>query len=288
MSEEIVALLKDLDTNDLYEFFSVTPVSSERDITRGYKKKALRHHPDKNPDNPRAGEIFQKISKAYKILTDPAAKAAYDKWVRAKQASLRRTQELSSKRKKLKEDLELQEQMSAQQSEYEREASRNIEAEIARLRTEGTEWIKKQEELLRAEFQNPEIQEDPTLKAQWRATKNDATNGGYSRDILMKLFSKYGKVLDVLVPKKNGRALIVFNNTTDASQAVLVEQGLTTNPLSLTWAAGKPAVIESQTFNPDNDLENYELETFARLREAQKLMNQQSDVVTKENQNTDV
>ena len=288
MSEEIVTLLKDLDTNDLYELFSVTPVSSERDITRGYKKKALRHHPDKNPDNPRAGEIFQKISKAYKILTDPAAKAAYDKWVRAKQASLRRTQELSSKRKKFKEDLELQEQMSGQQSEYEREASRNIEAEIARLRTEGSEWIKKQEELLRAEFQNPVEVQDPTLKAQWRATKNDFTNGGYSRDVLMKLFGKYGKVLDVLVPKKNGRALIVFKNTTDASQAVLVEKGLTTNPLSLTWAAGKPAVKESQTFNPDSDLENYELATFARLREAQKLMNQQSDVVTKEEQNTDL
>jgi len=282
MSEEIVALLKDLGTNDLYEFFSVTPVSSERDITKGYKKKALRHHPDKNPDNPRAGEIFQKISKAYKILTDPAAKAAYDKWIRAKQTSLRRTQELSSKRKKLKEDLELQEQMSAQQSEYEREASRNIEAEIARLRTEGTEWIKKQEELLRAEFQNPvETQEDPTLKAQWKATKNDATNGGYSRDMLLKLFSKFGKVLDVLVPNKKGRALIVFKNATDASQAILVEKGLPTNPLSLTWAAGKPAVEESQTFNPDNDLENYELATFARLREAQKLMNQHSDVVTR-------
>jgi len=288
MSEEIAALLKDLDTNDLYEFFSLTPVSSERDITRAYKKKALRNHPDKNPDNPRAGEIFQKISKAYKILTDPAAKAAYDKWVRAKQASLRRTQELSSKRKKLKEDLELQEQISTQESDYVREASRNIEAEIARLRTEGEEWIKKQEELLRAEFQNPaEAQEDPTLKAQWKASKNDVTNGGYSRDALMKTFGRYGKVLDILVPKKCGRALIVFESALDASQAIKIEKGLLENPLSLTWVAGKPVVQETQTFNVDNDLESYELATFARLREAQKLMNQQSDV-TDTKQSTDV
>ena len=113
MSDEIVALLKDLKTTDLYEFFSVMPVSSDKDITKAYKKKALQHHPDKNPDDPRVNETFQKVSKAYEILSDPAAKAAYDKWMRAKQALLRRTQELSGKRKKFKEELELQEQLSA-------------------------------------------------------------------------------------------------------------------------------------------------------------------------------
>ena len=79
MSDKIVTLLKDLKTTDLYEFFSVTPVSSDKDITRAYKKKALQHHPDKNPDDPHVGETFQKISKAYEILSGPAAKAAYNK-----------------------------------------------------------------------------------------------------------------------------------------------------------------------------------------------------------------
>ena len=275
MSDEIVALLKDLKTNDLYEFFSVTPVSSDKDITRAYKKKALQHHPDKNPDDPRASETFQKIAKAYEILSDPAAKAAYDKWVRAKQASLRRAQELSGKRKKLKEELELQEQLSAQETEYMREANRSMEAEIARLRTEGREWIKKQEELLRAEFQSTE--EDPTLKVQWKAAKTDTNNGGYSRDILMEQFGKYGKVLDIIVSKKkNGRALVVFEKTTCASQAFLVEKGLATNPLTLSWAAGKPVIEETSTIDSKVDLESYELATFARLREAQKSLNQQS------------
>ena len=279
MSDEIVALLKDLKTNDLYEFFSVTPVSSDKDITRAYKKKALQHHPDKNPDDPRASETFQKIAKAYEILSDPAAKAAYDKWVRAKQASLRRAQELSGKRKKLKEELELQEQLSAQETEYMQEANRNMEAEITRLRTEGQEWIKRQEEVLRAEFQN--IEEDPTLKAQWKAAKTDTNNGGYSRDILMEQFGKYGKVLDIIVSKKkNGRALVVFEKATCASQAFLVEKGLATNPLTLSWAAGKPVVEETSTFDSKVDLESYELATFARLREAQKSSNQQSVTIT--------
>ena len=275
MSDEIITLLKDLKAADLYEFFSVTPVSSDKEITKAYKKKALQHHPDKNPDDPHASETFQKISKAYEILSDPAAKAAYDKWVRAKQASLRRTQELSGKRKRFKEELELKEQSSAQESEYMREAKRNMEAEIARLRTEGREWIKRQEEMLRAEFENKE--EDPTLKAQWKAVKTDSNNGGYSRDILMKQFGKYGKLLDVVVSKKkNGRALIVFEKAPCASQALLVEKGLATNPLTLTWAAGQPVVEETPTCDSKFDLESYELATFARLREAQKSLNQQS------------
>lgn len=275
MSDEIVALLRDLKTNDLYEFFSVTPVSSDKDITKAYRKKALKHHPDKNPDDPHASETFQKISKAYEILLDPAAKAAYDKWVRAKQASLRRTQELSGKRKKLKEELELQEQLSAKENEYMQEANRNMEAEIARLRTEGQEWIKRQEELLRAEFHNAET-EDPTLKAQWKAAKSDTNNGGYSRDVLMKQFSRYGKLLDVVVSeKKNGRGLVVFEKAGCASQAILMEKGLAENPLTLSWAAGKPVVEETPTFDSEVDLESYELATFARLREAQKSLNQQ-------------
>ena len=275
MSDEIITLLKDLKAADLYEFFSVTPVSSDKEITRAYKKKALQHHPDKNPDDPHASETFQKISKAYEILSDPAAKAAYDKWVRAKQASLKRTQELSGKRKKFKEELELQEQLSAQESEYMREAKRNMEAEIARLRTEGREWIKRQEEMLRAEFEDKE--EDPTLKAQWKAAKTDTKNGGYSRDILMKQFGKYGKLLDVVISnKKNGRALIVFEKAPCASQALLVEKGLVTNPLTLTWAAGQPVVEETPTCDSTFDLESYELATFARLREAQKCLNQQT------------
>ena len=279
MSDEIIALLKDLKTNDLYEFFSVTPVSSDKDIAKAYKKKALQHHPDKNPDDPRAGETFQKVAKAYEILSDPAAKAAYDKWVRAKQASLRRAQELSGKRKKFKEELELQEQLSAQETECMREANRNMEAEIARLRTEGQEWIKRQEEVLRAEFQNTE--EDPTLKAQWKATKTDTNNGGYSRDILMEQFGKYGKVLDIILSKKkNGRALVVFEKSTCASQAFLVEKGLATNPLTLSWAAGKPVVEETSTVDSKVDLKSYELATFARLREAQKSLNQQSVTIT--------
>ena len=45
--------------------------SSVEEIRKAYKKKALATHPDKNPNDPDAKSKFQKVSEAYKCLTDP-------------------------------------------------------------------------------------------------------------------------------------------------------------------------------------------------------------------------
>ena len=43
-----------------------------------YRKKALDCHPDKNPNNPKANELFHQITEAYNVLTDIEARNAYD------------------------------------------------------------------------------------------------------------------------------------------------------------------------------------------------------------------
>ena len=42
-----------------------------------YRKKALRWHPDKNPDNRNAAQLFLRLSKILTILTDTAARVRF-------------------------------------------------------------------------------------------------------------------------------------------------------------------------------------------------------------------
>ena len=48
--------------------------------TAPHRKLALRHHPDKNPDNPEAAEKFKEINNANSILNDEIKRKIYDEY----------------------------------------------------------------------------------------------------------------------------------------------------------------------------------------------------------------
>jgi len=62
----------------LYSILGVDRESTPEQIRRAYRKLALRHHPDKNPDDPTAAERFREISAAYNVLADGEKRAIYD------------------------------------------------------------------------------------------------------------------------------------------------------------------------------------------------------------------
>lgn len=65
---------------DYYESLGLDRNASDEDIKKAYRKLAMKHHPDRNPDNKNAEEKFKEIKEAYEILSDSEKRAAYDQY----------------------------------------------------------------------------------------------------------------------------------------------------------------------------------------------------------------
>jgi molecular chaperone DnaJ len=65
---------------DYYEVLGVDKNAAEADIKKAYKRVAMKHHPDRNPDDKEAEEKFKEANEAYSVLSDPEKKAAYDQF----------------------------------------------------------------------------------------------------------------------------------------------------------------------------------------------------------------
>ncbi|XP_045918904.1 dnaJ homolog subfamily C member 17 isoform X2 [Micropterus dolomieu] len=229
---------KDILQMDLYGLLGIESTATTKEIKKAYRQKALTCHPDKNPDNPKAVELFHQLSQALEVLTDAAAKAAYDKICAAKKQAEERNRKLDDKRKKIKLDLESRERQAEAHSQEEVQNTRTLEEEIARLREEGSRQLEEEQRLIREQIQRErEAQQQtegytqsnsgvercsksnvtPKLKLKWKCKKDNEANGGYSEDILFRLLQK--------------------------ELAVKNESGLSENPLKISWLEGQPEVI---------------------------------------------
>ena len=61
-----------------YEILDVSRVATYEEIKAKYRKLALKYHPDRNPDNKEAEEMFKQISEAYEVLGDKEKREKYD------------------------------------------------------------------------------------------------------------------------------------------------------------------------------------------------------------------
>jgi len=65
---------------DYYETLEVSRDASSAELKKAFKKKAMKFHPDRNPDDPEADAKFKEAAEAYEVLNDPQKKSAYDQF----------------------------------------------------------------------------------------------------------------------------------------------------------------------------------------------------------------
>lgn len=131
----------------LYQDLGIEPTQvdvltlSEKDIARFYRKAALKWHPDKNQDNPKAAARFSKIFVAYETLTVPVRRKEYDAAIRAARAQRKRFEQLDAGRRRMKEDLRKREQaadsLGMRSTNLDESTLKRMQREIERLRREA-------------------------------------------------------------------------------------------------------------------------------------------------------
>ncbi len=66
--------------DDLYQILGVSKNATADEIKKAYRDAAKKYHPDANPGNTAAEEMFKKINAAYSVLGDETKRAQYDRY----------------------------------------------------------------------------------------------------------------------------------------------------------------------------------------------------------------
>ena len=65
---------------DLYKVLGVGKNADEKEITKAYRKLAMKYHPDRNPGDDEAVEKFKEATEAYEVLSNPDKRRQYDQF----------------------------------------------------------------------------------------------------------------------------------------------------------------------------------------------------------------
>ena len=65
---------------DYYEILAVDKSASAAEIKKAYRRVAMKHHPDRNPDNVESEDKFKEANEAFEVLSDKQKKARYDQY----------------------------------------------------------------------------------------------------------------------------------------------------------------------------------------------------------------
>ena len=65
---------------DFYDVLGVQKNATADELKKAYRRLAMKHHPDRNPDSKEAEDKFKEANEAYEVLSDADKRAAYDRY----------------------------------------------------------------------------------------------------------------------------------------------------------------------------------------------------------------
>ncbi|KAI8639937.1 hypothetical protein BD408DRAFT_420581 [Parasitella parasitica] len=235
---------------DYYQLLGIEITASTKDIKNAYRRKALKVHPDKNPDAD-AAVLFHALTQAQDLLLDPKKRSEYDQRHRTRQERLKKKQEMDSKRRHAQDELERREQEAKRAKTDQDQAKAEYEAQLAKLREEGAkrrqeDWASPAED---SPSQEPALHAETelgALKIKWKRKKYD-----FSEQELLDMLNSIAEVDSLaLSGKKKGSASVLFKSVVDAYNILTKKE---THPSlskfeSIGWLTGKPpSIVEKMT-----------------------------------------
>jgi len=248
-----------MEDDDAYEVLGLSdgPRATDGDIKKAYRKKALALHPDKNrgAGADRAAAAFDRVQKAYELLSDDDARKALDALLRVRERRRARHRAQDEKRRGMVADLEAREEASASASASqpmptEEDLKAKLKAELERLRELKKKKANANASAAQGEAKKArthgvprhvaEEQQRRSLKISWNKCQSRGNGSGigngsgdYSVGELRAAFSRFGAVEDIVVRDKGTKAaaIVVMQSAASADAAARSICGNPANPI---------------------------------------------------------
>lgn len=217
-----------------YDILGVKNDASSSEIRRAFRKKALKLHPDKNPDRPDAADRFDEVNKAYELLSDAKLKREYDQKLSVELAREAKWAAENADVRAMREKLEARERQAD-----ERRRAKRRRAEEDRTKKQNRDIMRGLMSELAAEEADKDGLRDAAMMAAAAGASSSTSapaggeipirvrwkrSEGQTLESLRAVASRYGKVR-VANGDKSRTAILWFARRRDAEDCLLGESG---------------------------------------------------------------
>lgn len=246
---------------DPYEILGIEQGCSDAEITKAYRKLALKLHPDKvqnlsEQEQDRMAKEFHVVQEARAFLLEPEhaeARRAFDtkrasQRLRRQQDAVRESQ-MSERRKRMREELKRKEE--ATQSADQEDVLEKLRKEGKDLREKHSSRAQEKQarKASRAEKKARTLKEERQVRVKWSRKRMKVSPSEHS---LAQLLSKYGPVesVEILGSKGNG-ALVTFEKASSCRPCVDAYE--TSDEMRATFVGKKRQEYEEEMYQREEE-----------------------------------